>query len=922
MKQIIFSLLFVAICNFSWSQNNNGTNVEEQPIYQISKDGRNYEVPSQELVVQENPSDWISINGEPSTLVNGKSPMHSKKCPLNVLLNRVNDDCAISCGGSLTAVVTGASGSLTYQWYRGLNGDFSNPIAGEIFPTINNVCGGDVLHVVVTDAGGGGCTFSYQTQVLTGTSSPGVKDSMYVNVWTSYPLHGGKSGPPWYVCEGECNQRWIGDRNDPSPSGVGYIYTTSGGTSFDITWRSLGLNGTNLFGKYSICAPVGAPYIDTIIVTDKASCLSTTIITSINVRVNPVVTFDTTASVSCFGVCDGAVKANVSGSVGVPFSYQWSGGKGTNPSATGLCGGTTYFLNVTDTSFCKSGSIPVQIKEPAKLTVSMTSVPENCINSCDGQAKAFAKGGTPPYTFDWGSGSTADSTINTLCDGKTVLTVKDKNNCTVKDSVTLIPPTPINADAGNDQQICLGDSAQLNASGGSTYSWTPTTGLSNPNIANPKASPVVDTKYFVTVGASGCQKTDSVVIKVVPLPNIVVTPNADTTMCDNTSMQLVASGGTSYIWSPTTGLNNTNISNPIATPTSDITYTVTGKGANNCTNTDTLHITLIPAPTPTITSSKSICVGDSLQLLVDDGVSYSWSPMGSLNNPSIANPIAYPSNTTTYTATVTAANGCQEVASVLLTVNPLPVNTMSDSVFICDTTGAMLSANGGVNYLWTPSGNLSDPTIANPIANPSVTTVYYVRITDNNSCSIIDSLVAKIDTAGVGDVNFTYSPFAKCEGIDITFTNTSLNPGTDVFTWSFGDGTSSTELKPIHSYPFGSTVTVTLSREASGGSCSGSKSASFNVGAFNDFVNLNPPNVFSPNGDGVNDFFTLDLDGDFKECFELKIYNRWGTLIYENNNGGRWDGKQNSGKVVPEGTYFYVLKIGEATITKSLTLLR
>ncbi|MCO6499982.1 MAG: gliding motility-associated C-terminal domain-containing protein [Vicingus serpentipes] len=921
MKRIIFFTLWITIYSVSLAQNTHHDNAEEQPQYQISEDGKNYEVLTQEIVTQENPSDRISINGGPSMLVSDKSSGHSKKCPLNVtLINRVNDDCAISCGGSLTASVTGGGGILSYQWYRGLNGDFSSPIVGEVFPTINNLCGGDIVHVVVTDPSGP-CTFSYQSTVLTGTSSPGVSDSMYVNVWTSYPLHGGKGGPPWYVCEGECNQRWIGDPNDSSPAGIGILYSSAGGP-FDITWHSLGLSGSNLFGKYSICAPVGAPFVDSVTVTDQA-CISTTVVTTINVRVNPVVTFDTTTSISCFGVCDGEVLANVSGSVSTPFSYQWSGGKGTTPSATGLCGGVTYLVRVTDTSFCQSGLVPVSIPEPTELTVSMTSTPENCVNSCDGQAEAFANGGTPPYTYDWGSGPIADSTINTLCAGLTTVTVTDDNNCTKQGSVTLTPPSPIIAEAGNDQQICVGSSAQLNASGGSTYSWSPTTGLSNPNIANPVASPSVTTKYFVTVGAAGCQETDSVTITTIPQPTITIAPSTDTTLCDNMSLQLIASGGASYTWTPSTGLNNAAIPNPVATPTSDITYTVTGVGANGCTNIDTLHISLIPAPIPTITSDTSVCIGSNMQLLASGGVNYLWSPTSGLNNPNISNPIATPSATTTYTATVTAANGCQETASVLLTVNPLPISTMSDSVFICDTNGTMLSANGGTSYLWSPAGTLSDPNIANPIATPSVTTTYYVLITDNNGCSITDTVVAKIDTTGTGgDVNFTYSPMARCEGIDIAFTNTSLNPGTDAFTWDFGDGTSSTELSPTHLYPFGSTVTVTLTREASGGGCTGSNSISFSLGDFNNFVNLNPPNVFSPNDDGLNDFFTLDLDGDFKDCFEIEIYNRWGATVYKNNNGNKWDGKLSSGKDVPQGTYYYILKIGDATIARSLTLLR
>ena len=129
------------------------------------------------------------------------------------------------------------------------------------------------------------------------------------------------------------------------------------------------------------------------------------------------------------------------------------------------------------------------------------------------------------------------------------------------------------AEAGPDAVICAGSSTQLSATGGVSYQWSPTTGLSNPFIANPIANPTFSEFYCVTVtDANGCTDTDCVTVSVQKLHG---SAGVDRTVCRNEQTQLLASGGVNYQWVPTTGLSNPNVGNPIVTASVTTTYCVT-----------------------------------------------------------------------------------------------------------------------------------------------------------------------------------------------------------------------------------------------------------------------------------------------------------------------------------------------------------
>jgi hypothetical protein len=204
-----------------------------------------------------------------------------------------------------------------------------------------------------------------------------------------------------------------------------------------------------------------------------------------------------------------------------------------------------------------------------------------------------------------------------------------------------------------------------------TYTWSPSTGLSCTTCTNPVASPTVTTTYVLTVtGPTGCTATDAITVFVTPGPT--VNAGTDVAVCLGSSTQLNATGssGVTYAWLPATGLNNTTIANPIATPTVTTTYTVTVTAANGCTATSGVTVQ-ISKPILTVTTTKAGCSNDinGTALVTATGSSpftYSWSIGQTSQTVSGL-------NAGTYTLTVTDHGGCITTSAVTITSqNPCP----------------------------------------------------------------------------------------------------------------------------------------------------------------------------------------------------------------------------------------------------------
>jgi gliding motility-associated-like protein len=427
-------------------------------------------------------------------------------------------------------------------------------------------------------------------------------------------------------------------------------------------------------------------------------------------------------------------------------------------------------------------------------------------------------------------------------------------------------------------------------------------------------SAVISVVETNSLGCLGDTITYNVTVNPLPAANA----GPDVSVCQGLGVQLNASGGVSYSWSPSTGLSNPSIANPIASPGTATVYVVLVTDANGCSNTDTVQVDVNNLPVVTVSASTSICIGGSTQLLAGGGNSYLWSPASSLSNATVPDPVASPTSTTTYTVVVTNGIGCADSSNVTVTVNPLPEALAGADTVICEGTSAYLNASGGVSYSWSPSGTLSNSSVSNPVATPQTNTTYTVVVTDLNGCTDDDQIEVQLNinpealfTIGEDVSNIS------CDGYTATLVNNSVNAL--AYEWYFADGSTSTDEEPQHQFVFDGSNQVIL--VAYNNMCT--DTAVQNIAHTSlDAILSNTPKVFTPNNDGANDCF--ELANDFDECSEWIVFNRWGNQVFSSSPSQPcWNGKKdNNGEELPTGTYYLVVKVFDGTYNGTVTLLR
>ena len=508
-----------------------------------------------------------------------------------------------------------------------------------------------------------------------------------------------------------------------------------------------GLNSTN------INTPVASPTVTTVYTVTVSDLNGCTNSGTVNIKVNPlpVVSASATSPVICEGL-----STNLQASGGV--SYSWTPVASldnpniANPKASPTAN-TTYTVVATDNKGCtNSATVAVSVNPKPSINAGPATV-DICIND---SVKLSATGGTS-YTWTPSTGLSATNVSDPWAfpssTTKYYVTGTDANGCQNLDSITVVVKPLPTITFSSPRELCFGESLQVTASGANTYSWTPTGSVSNPNIANPSVSPTSTTTYTVT-GSDGCTNTATVTITVNPLPTVVV--SAPATICEGASTVITASGGSTYAWTPTTGLSCTSCPNPTASPLSTTTYTVNVTDIKGCKNSASVTVSVNPKPSVSAGSNFTICVGDSTQLQASGAVSYSWAPAATLDDPLKANPVAKPAATTIYTVTGTDANGCQNTSTVTVTVNTLPVvNINPPTPAICAGSSTQLTASGGNTYTWSPATGLSNPNIADPIANPDTTTMYTVEV--SNGCVVKDSVLLTVNPNPVVQVSLNAS---------------------------------------------------------------------------------------------------------------------------------------------------------------------
>ncbi len=296
---------------------------------------------------------------------------------------------------------------------------------------------------------------------------------------------------------------------------------------------------------------------------------------------------------------------------------------------------------------------------------------------------------------------------------------------------------------------------------------------------------------------------------------------------------------------------------------------------------------------------RSICLGDNVQLSADDAMNYAWSPSASLSDTTIANPIANPQVTTQYILHYTdlMGNDSQDTLMVFV-INSLTISA-GDNQTICFGESVVLgeSPQLDVQYTWSPTDFLSADNISNPTASPEESTTYTVTA-QNGSCSAEDEVMITVENF---TIDFEYIIFPSCEAFEIQLINKS-DPAN--YQWNFWTGESSTEVNPTINAQPNEFVFITLRETTS--QCSFDITKEINFGEIDDYINFSATNVFSPNGDGINDYMSIGVEGNLENCMEFVIYNRWGERMFVSTGGNsRWDGYTLAGQLAASGTYFY-----------------
>lgn len=245
-------------------------------------------------------------------------------------------------------------------------------------------------------------------------------------------------------------------------------------------------------------------------------------------------------------------------------------------------------------------------------------------------------------------------------------------------------------------------------------------------------------------------KTDSVTIKVSSIP--VINISRDTAICAGGSAQLTATAlpnGT-YSWIPATGLNDTSVANPVASPTATTIYFVTATGADQCTASDSVSITVNPQPVFSITPlNTNICSGDTAVLTASGGDLYQWYPSTYTTDTAAAAIGVYPAFTATYYTIITNST-CKATDTLSATINVsqhFNVGITKSNDIDCIIGQANLQVTGsGTQFGWTPAININDPNIPNPVVSPFATTTYYVTVHNGTSCVQTDSITVRVLT--------------------------------------------------------------------------------------------------------------------------------------------------------------------------------
>ncbi len=843
--------------------------------------------------------------------------------------------CFGNCNGSITLNPTGGNGGYTYTW--------SNTATTSV---ISNLCPGD-YSVTITDSKG--CTLNsvYNLPSLTTiTSATVVTDNIcYYNcngVLTALNVAGGL--PPysynWSDPLGQSTNQAIGlcngvytltitdangcisliPGNISSPTAVTFtsnitqpgcdmcngaaVITPTGGTpTYTISWS----NSQTGPSVSNMCAGLYDVQI-----TDANGCLTDT-----NVVINSISGFTGETVVktdeNCSGACDGSVTITAIGGI-APITYNWVHNGSNNPTQNGLCAGT-YFCNMVDVNGC-SRTASVVINSAASLTIASQVTQSSCTSNT-GSITANVSGGNGVYTYAWtpAVGSTTNTASN-LAPGSYTLTVTDGNGCaksqvysmgTMNGPIITFTETNITCSSSSSCDGSI-DIAINGGTAGFTALWS--TGSTNTISVN---SLCAGAYSVIVTDAAGCKAVQNMSITGVS-PIAFSAPDQDNPVCANDcngSLTVLPVGGTlPYVFNWTPG----NLPTPTTNSLCAGNYTVSITDANGCSITQSYSLTSPPPMTLTAVVTDASCntVADGAINVTNGGgvpgYVYDWVP-GNIATQNLTNAFLG-----TYTLTITDNNGSGCSQDTVLTINAtVVVNAIAGNDTSFCQNGSLtlngINSNGGITYQWTelPLGTVISNSLTVTVL-PATGTSTYVLIATNGACVDKDSVFVTSNPLPIVDAGpYVSMPLFSTSPIG----GSPTGPSGSTYTWTPNFALDNpSNANPVTGTTVTTIFTVTVT-DVNG--CMGSDTVTVFV-----FPEIKIPNGFSPNADGKNDTWMIDLVYLFPDC-EVEVYNRWGEqLFYSKGYAIPWNG-QYKGKDLPVGTYYYIINLNHPAYPDAYT---
>ncbi|HTB52388.1 MAG TPA: SdrD B-like domain-containing protein [Ferruginibacter sp.] len=572
------------------------------------------------------------------------------------------------------------------------------------------------------------------------------------------------------------------------------------------------------------------------------------------------------------------------------YSYLWTGTVSdlsstsiANPTAT-LTASAKFPVQISDTTGCTIyDTVAVNVEQinvdvfPTRLEVCNNAIIQLGAPALPGITYSWSPSNAP-----WQNGtdsSSADPEV--LIAGSQFFTrvATTPSGCSQTDIThILVNNSPVLANAP-DTTICLNKGVQIGspALAGVTYSWTPATGLSDPNTAQPLATPNSTTTYTVNAifpGTCSTATTDQVIVTVsdptFTLPDIDYCPSGGAVFLGTGA----PTGMSLYAWSPADEVSSYLTANPTTLnppPSSSATYTLTVVNAKGCQASST--VTINPKQSPPIAgSSSAVCLNNTVSLgsatnETGAGISYQWSPATYLDNSTSIAPTFTATDTGTFTYTVTktdATLSCISTATVTVTVNNFTLPIISAATICQNSCKEIGTASvAGAHYAWSPSAGLSDPTLANPVACVGTANASYSLLaTGPTGCTATASVLVSVSPTPAPEV--TIPSITVCSGTDsVAFDPTVTPSGAYNYVWSPDDASLSNiyaETPNIYLTSTGSKqYTLTVTDPVSG--CTNTATTSLIVNTCSSLAEIGDYVWYDDDQNGLQDINELGVSG-------------------------------------------------------------